>query len=199
MAIITIDGNIGCGKSSVMSYIHSKYGTQIDLEPVAKWQPYLTEMYENKKSGFEFQVRVWLDRCWIQQLPYQSTILMERSPYFQGNVFVPAMLSNGSVTDREHGKLQEMYQHTMHAWSPSIYIYLRSDPDRCSERILERNRASEDAIPQAYLDNLHYLHEQAYVKAYMKCMPVICVDVENKSIEHIGDEVHDILKLSGSF
>jgi deoxyadenosine/deoxycytidine kinase len=195
--IVTVDGNIGCGKSSVLQYIHSRYALSIDLEPVAKWQPYLTEMYETGKNAFEFQVRVWLDRCWIQQLPNQSSIIMERSPYFQSAVFVPANIYNGNITEREYYTLQELYAHTLRMWHPSIYIYLRSNPNECYRRIHHRNRTSESHISLDYLQNLHNLHENAYVYAYMNYMSVICVDVEGKTIQQIGDEIFQILKMGG--
>ena len=73
MPILTIDGNIGCGKSTLLEYLHINYLLPIDLEPVNKWQPYLNDMYYHNKGACEFQVRVWLDRCWIQ--PKQDSII----------------------------------------------------------------------------------------------------------------------------
>ena len=154
MAIITVDGNIGSGKSTVLEYLHTRYGISVDLEPVRKWQPYLNELYRSGKSAFEFQVRVWLDRCWIQQRPNQSNLIMERSPYFQYSVFVPTNHKQNRISDSEYHTLVEMYQMSMNMWSPGFYIYLRSNPAKCMERISKRNRESEDRIKKQYIQDL---------------------------------------------
>jgi deoxyadenosine/deoxycytidine kinase len=65
--IITIDGNIGSGKTSVLNYLHKTYKIPIDLEPVDSWNSYLSKLYDEKLDVFKFQVRIWLDRCWVQE------------------------------------------------------------------------------------------------------------------------------------
>jgi len=195
--IITVDGNIGSGKSSVLECLHAKYGLPIDLEPVQKWQPFLQNMYYNNRGAFEFQVRIWLDRCWIQDKNLRSTLMMERSPFFQSVVFVPANLENGRITYQQNAMLQEMYALTMRSWSPSVYIYLRSNPDNCMRRISARARTSEEAINPEYVKRLHELHEYAYMMAlYNRCL-VVCIDVENKTIEQIAAEVYDYVRTLG--
>jgi deoxyadenosine/deoxycytidine kinase len=193
--IVTVDGNIGSGKSSVLEFIHNKYGISIDLEPVRKWQPYLEDMYYNNSGAFEFQVRVWLDRCFIHEKNQRSTLLMERSPYFQSMVFVPANLENGRITQSQNSMIQEMYSMSMRMWTPQVYIYLRSNPKHCMQRIEERARNSEEAILPEYINRLHELHENAYMMAlYNRCL-VVCIDVENKTIEEISDEVYQYVKV----
>lgn len=197
MAIFTIDGNIGCGKSTVIDFLHMHYKIPVDPEPVAKWQPYLHDIYKNGKGAFEFQVRVWLDRCWIQQRPNMSSIVMERSPFFQSNVFIPANVATGKLNVREYHMLQEMYVQSSRTWAPHGYIYLRSDPSKCAERINLRDRPSEDGITLSYLYRLHALHEQAYFRAVTMGIPVICIDVEGKTIPQIASEAYVALTTLG--
>ena len=45
MVIITVDGNIGCGKTGVLNYLHKNYKYPIDLEPVDNWQKHLNKIY----------------------------------------------------------------------------------------------------------------------------------------------------------
>ena len=194
MAIITVDGNIGSGKSSVLAYLQNTYGISIDLEPVKKWQPYLEDMYYKNSGAFEFQVRVWLDRCWVQDKSTRGTLLMERSPYFQSMVFVPANLENGRITESQNTMIREMYNLSMRMWSPNMYIYLRSNPKNCVERIEHRARNSEEAISPSYINRLHELHEHAYMMALQANCTIACIDVENKTIAEIGDEVHRYLQ-----
>lgn len=202
MSIITIDGSIGAGKSTVLQYLHTHYKIPIDLEPVDKWQPYLEEIYsKNRDPGaiFRFQTRVWLDRCWIQEkaLGNNTPMLMERSPYFQQNVFVAYNYDTKILQKKEHEIIQEMYARTNAFWTPRGYIYLRSDPNRALERVKRRERLSEDNISLAYMRALHIYHEEAYMRAVIAGLPVICVDVEGKTIPQIASDVLNALSLFG--
>lgn len=197
MPIFTIDGNIGCGKSTVLNFLHMHYRIPIDPEPVQKWLPFLEDMYRNGKGAFEFQVRVWLDRCWIQQRPNMASILMERSPYFQSNVFVPANLENGKLSVHEYHMLQEMYVKSSQLWIPHGYIYLRSNPNKCLERIAKRARNSEDVIDYKYIHKLHVLHENAYMNAVLLGIPMIVIDVEGKTVAEVASEVWTALSMMG--
>lgn len=197
MPIFTLDGNIGAGKSTVLEYLHTHYRLSIDPEPVEKWQPYLEDMYRHNKGAFEFQVRVWLDRCWIQTRPNMAPMLMERSPYFQSNVFVPAMYEGAKINYREYCMLQEMYANSASLWAPAGCIYLRSNPIKCAERIRKRARPSEDEITVAYLYKLHMLHEYAYMNAVAHGVPVVCIDIEGKTVSQIAHEVWAALSVMG--
>jgi deoxyadenosine/deoxycytidine kinase len=196
MPVYTIDGNIGCGKSTLLEYLHAHYIIPIDLEPVKKWQPFLEDMYYKSKGAYSFQVRVWLDRCWIQPKP-DISLVMERSPYFQKNVFIPINKESCLLSDSEYEILNEMYDKSAQMWSPSGYIYLRSNPTRCVERIQIRNRPSEEAISVSYIQKLHDLHESSYFWAASNGIPIICIDVEYKTIPEIAKEVINAFKMMG--
>jgi len=196
MPVFTIDGNIGAGKSTILEYLHTQYGIPIDLEPVDKWQPFLEEIYYNGQGIFQFQIQVWLDRCYIQPKS-KNNLIMERSPYFQRNVFIPANYDNGKLSLREFNTLQEMYERSGKLWSPSGYIYLRSNPVKCTERIKVRSRTSEEAISEEYIQKLHTLHENAYFYAASQGIPIICIDVEGKQVAQIAREVWIALNTMG--
>ena len=59
MGIITIDGNIGCGKSSILTYLHKTYKLPVDLEPVESWQSYLNNIYNNTNNISVYYVFVF--------------------------------------------------------------------------------------------------------------------------------------------
>jgi len=194
--VFTIDGSIGAGKSTVLEYLHKNYNISIDLEPVDKWVPFLKRMYDEKKGTFEFQIRVWLDRCWIQPKRHVN-IIIERSPFFQKKVFIEASIMDKKITESERNILNEMYDKTMQLWCPRGYIYLRSNPIKCAERIKIRGRNCESNISIEYLQKLHDLHEKAYMIASAQCMPIICIDIEDKSIEKVSEEVFVALQILG--
>jgi len=185
MLITTIDANIGAGKTTILKWLNQNYNVPIDLEPIELWEPHLKELYKNKSNVFPFQVRVWLDRCFPKE--NDSILFMERSPYFQEDVFLNIAIKEQTMTEEEINILQKLYNKIN--WQPYLYIYLKSDPFECSKRINKRGRNSETNIPFSYLQQLHELHEDCYLKAIKNGRPVLCINVEGKTPEMIGNEI----------
>ena len=188
---VTIDGDIGSGKSTVMRYIAAKYGLPIHLEPVETWETYLDAMYNGlqKPTPFEFQVRIWLDQCFPK-----LKCIIERSPFFTQSTFVNLMRERSMISYSEYGILNELYALAIKAWTPTVYIYLRSNPDNCYNRMILRSRDCEKRLDLNYMKDLHKLHQSAFMYATMMGVPVMAVDVENRTVEDIGDEVYRIMK-----
>lgn len=190
MPIITIDGNIGCCKTSVLNYFHKNFKIAVDLEPVENWTAYLAKLYQNKHdSTYNFQVRVWTDRCWIQEKSENVLILMERSPYFIKNVFIEKALEDATITSDEYKILHSLHGKTDKLWKPHAYIYLKSDPALCLQRIQKRNRPCEKHITAEYINRIDELHNQKMAELQKYNMNVIAIDIENKSISEICSEI----------
>jgi deoxyadenosine/deoxycytidine kinase len=189
MTIYTIDGNIGCGKTSVLNYLHKYKNIQIDLEPIEKWKPFLDNIYLSKIGYFNFQIKVWLDRAWIQDKDNKSIILMERSPFFIRNTFNKNDYNNNNINEDEYKVLNEMYDKTDTIWKSNLYIYLRSSPLKCLERINYRGRYNEMNITLDYIKNIHNLHEETYKNGLENNLNIVVIDVNNKTIHEIADEI----------
>jgi len=194
MPIITIDGNIGAGKSTILNYLHSNHNIYVDLEPIDKWKTFLDNIYTNKKNYFNFQVRVWLDRSWIQEKDINTNIIMERSPFFIRNTFNKYMYDNSLITIQENNIINELYDKTDIIWKSNYFIYIRSNPESCMERILKRGRENEKEITIEYLNEIHNLHEETYEKAIENNMKILCIDIENKSLEEIAEIIIKFIK-----
>jgi len=189
MPILTIDGNIGACKTSVLNYFHKNYKMAIDIEPVECWNTYLNNLYTNEKeSTYNFQIKVWMDRCWIQEKS-NIPILMERSPYFIKNVFIEKALEDNTIDMDQYKILQGLYQKTDNLWKPYGYIYLRSNPEMCMQRIIKRGRLSEKNIKYEYIKRIHELHECKITEALQKNMNILVINIENKSISEICTEI----------
>ena len=188
MPIITIDGNIGSYKTSILNYFHKNYKLAIDLEPVDNWTEYLANLYNTPNSSYDFQIKVWVDRCWIQEKTNMS-VLMERSPYFIKNVFVRKAYEDKTINDTEYEDIIRLHKTTDDLWKPNGYIYLRSEPDKCLHRINKRGRFAEKNIKLEYIQKIHELHEKNYNLAIENNMNIIVIDVENKGISEICNEI----------
>lgn len=192
MTIITIDGNIGAGKTSVLNYLHRNYKIPVDLEPVENWSSYLSDLYENNENIFKFQIRVWLDRCWIQEKS-NTVILVERSPRFIQNVFIDIAEEQKILSSKEKHLLMDLHKKTDKLWENNIYIYLKSNPENCCKRIKKRNRVCEKNITDDYINDLHKKHEELYNKMKNDNHDIISIDIDNKTISEIANEILNII------
>jgi len=195
--LISIDGNIGAGKTTFLrTLFHTSsipnliYITNAN-EPVNEWislqdednNNILTYFYENpKRWAYTFQNYIFLTRCQaIEQArekllrsfqwwnPFQSRdwiILTERSPYSDLYVFIEMLYEQDkSISSLEY----KLYQSWFQSWISNItldgIIYLTCSPERCQQRIKQRNRKGEENISLDYLTRLHHQHE-----SWMKTM-----------------------------
>ena len=188
MPILTLDGNIGSYKTSILNYFHKNYKTAIDVEPVESWNEYLKGIYNTHNSTYNFQIKVWMDRCWIQEKS-NAIILMERSPYFIKNVFVEKAYEDKTINEEEYKNMLSLHKRTDKLWEPEGYIYLRSNPEQCFNRIKKRARDAEKNIKLEYIKRIHELHEDKYSEALKNNKNIICIDVESKSIADICSEI----------
>jgi deoxyadenosine/deoxycytidine kinase len=114
---------------------------------------------------------------------------MERSPYFIKNVFVRKAYEDKTINDTEYENIMRLHKTTDDLWKPNGYIYLRSEPEKCLQRVNKRGRFAEKNIRLEYLQELHELHEKNYKLAMEARMNIIVIDVENKSISDICNEI----------
>lgn len=185
--IVTIDGNIGCGKSTVLNTLKTNY--EVHVEPVSDWEPFLTNMYEYNTDAFEFQVKVWSDRCFTPYYPKDKITCVERSPHYQWHVFSVANYMNGKLNDRQMKVLSDLYKKP--CYRPDLSIYLRSDPTKCMERIHYRHRTCENKLSYDYIYHLHELHEVTF--ASLIHSNKIVIDVEYKTPTDIYQEIRGIV------
>lgn len=196
MSLITLDGNIGSGKSSILNYLHKYHKISIDLEPVDKWHKYLLNLYKNNSNVFKFYVRIWLDRCWIQEKAENVPIIIERSPYFIKNTFINKAYELNLLSENEYNILLELHNKTDPFWVNNRYIYLYSNPEKCFQRVKKRNRLCESKITQEYINEIHDSHELEYINAVNNGMDIHKIDIEDKHISEIVKEILDIIFVS---
>tara|TARA_X000000368_G_scaffold401161_1_gene373768 strand:+ start:106 stop:702 length:597 start_codon:yes stop_codon:yes gene_type:complete len=196
MPIITIDGNIGSGKTTILETLQKKFNQMISLEPVTEWKPYLNDIYKNNVGYFNFQLKVFLDRAFIQSKSNQI-IFMERSPKFTRATFVEVY--KDKFTTQEYNIIQHLYDNVDHQYNktiiePSIYIYIQTNPDICYKRIQERNRESESTINKDLIDKLHIKHEEYYDKIFKQGLSTYMINSDNLTPDEIAENIMNYIQ-----
>lgn len=170
--IISLEGNIGAGKSTFALLLKKKFPQyNIILEPVDLWinlkdknKNLLQYFYEDKKRwGYTFQNYAYITRI-SQMLKYidkskdDDIIITERSIWTDKYIFAKMLYDNGDLSEIEWQCYNTWFNFFNKKIQLSAIIYINTDPKINFERIKIRNRSSEKNIPIEYLENLNKYH-----------------------------------------
>lgn len=177
---ISIAGNIGVGKSTLVGIVADAFGWQPYYEVVAD-HPYLDDYYANRERwGFHSQIWFLSQRFEQQQeiLDTPITVIQDRSMYEDYEVFVKGLLEQGILSHRDFRTYRRLYQAlTRSVAPPTLLIYLRASVPTLQARISQRARTSERNLPDTYLEQLNRRYED-WLRRY-DISPVLTVDTDH--------------------
>ncbi|HEY1409190.1 MAG TPA: deoxynucleoside kinase, partial [Promineifilum sp.] len=199
---VSIAGNIGVGKSTLVTLLSHKLGWEPVMETVAE-NPYLSDFYvDMNRWGFHSQIFFLVQR--LQQhydlLQQSKPVLQDRSVYEDAEIFARNLYHQGHFTERDWQSYYELYR-TMSRMlkPPDLVIYLRASTPTLRRRIAGRGREYERAIAEEYLDDLNSLYEK-WVSGFT-LSPVLTVDTDNldyvqhdEHLEQIWSRISDRLR-----
>ena len=174
--ILSIDGNIGSGKSTLYKDLQSHYENNADIcfvpEPVDDWThivdgdnvPILTNLYKNtKKYAFRFQMMAYISRLHLLRQKVKENkyriIISERSVQTDRNVFAKMLFDDGMIEHDEYQIYNKWFDEFLDDMYLGGIIYVKADPEICSDRVKIRAREGE-TIPLEYLQKCHKYHEE---------------------------------------
>tara|TARA_B110000444_G_scaffold246652_1_gene268415 strand:+ start:670 stop:1272 length:603 start_codon:yes stop_codon:yes gene_type:complete len=190
MPVITIDGNIGSGKSTILDKLQKNHNQIVSFEPILEWETYLENIYNNNKGYFDFQLKVYLDRAFIQTKS-NSILYMERSPKFTYETFVK--IYKDKFTPQEYSILEHLYNNVDQKYNksvvePVLYIYIQSSPNVSYNRIKERDRESERIIDYNLIQLLHNKHEECYDNiSSTGGLPTLKINSDDKTPDELAE------------
>jgi deoxyadenosine/deoxycytidine kinase len=175
--LVSIEGNIGAGKSSIIRKMKEKYASNPDVvfveEPVHIWDgicdeagtPILKLFYENpEKHAFAFQqmayiTRITLLRKTIKENPHCKVIICERSLDADRNIFAKMLFDDGIISKVCFQIYNLIYDEFTCGFPIDRCIYIDADPEVCAERISKRARSGESGIALTYLAKCKKYHD----------------------------------------
>jgi len=183
---VTIEGNIGAGKTTLANILSKKLNARIVLEEFAE-NPFLPKFYE-KPDQYAFPLELFFmaerykqlkDLLHINDLFQETTI----SDYLFTKCLLFAKVNLPEEEFRLYQKLFDIINPQI--VQPDILIYLHSPVDKLQENIKKRNRDYEQSIPNDYLFTLQETYSQ-YIKQHN--IKTLIIDVSNA--DFIGNEKH---------
>lgn len=181
---ITIDGNIGSGKSTILEYLATlSQFKSVDIfpEPLDEWGDVLTRYLKDKKT---WAVPLTLDILrGLSKSNYSTTQhqIVERSPYTCIHVFTEILKNDGYITSKHMSIIDEYVR--IFGWKPDLIVYIDVPDSVCLDRIEKRGREGESSITYEYLRAISYKHEIMYKNILRDIQVIRCVQGENETLD----------------
>jgi deoxyadenosine/deoxycytidine kinase len=182
--IYSIDGNIGSGKSTIVTELKDKFkdnsiinNNDIEFvfadEPIDVWnsivdkdgETILEKFYKDQeKYSFSFQMMAYISRLSIikkimENTKKQNTVIVtERSVFTDYEIFAKMLYNDNKIDEVNYLIYVKWFDEFIKELPFEGIIYVRTDPKLCSDRIKIRNREGEN-IPLEYLEKCHMYHE----------------------------------------
>jgi deoxyadenosine/deoxycytidine kinase len=180
--IISFDGNIGSGKSSIVKYFQKNFEKFCSLkshsykicfleEPVYIWESIvdskdgknLIEKFycDNEKYAFPFQMMAYISRLTLFKEALSKDydiIFTERSMLTDRNVFAKMLYEEEKINNIEYQIYNKWFDEFSDCIKKMKIVYIRTTPQISEKRVLKRNRTGE-SISLFYLQNCHNYHD----------------------------------------
>jgi len=183
--IISIDGNIGAGKSTILKRLKEEHPEfyYID-EPVNLWtsledennESLLKLYYKDKKRwSFTFQnyvlisrmlytidkIESWKKECEKDKSKLKNNVFItERFIDTDFNIFTKMLFDDGFINKMEWDIYNNWYNFLTNKYKLNYVIYLNISPETCKERINKRARDGEENITLEFLEKIDSYHQK---------------------------------------
>jgi len=183
---ITIEGNIGVGKTTLAHILAKHYNARLVLEAFAD-NPFLPQFYENP-AQFAFPLELFFMAERYKQL---KELIHTKDLFHNVTVsdyhFTKCLLFAKVNLPEEEFRLYQRLFEIIHQQlvQPDILIYLHAPVQKLQSNIKRRNRSYEQAIPDEYLFEIQetYTH---YIRQHN--IKTLFIDAENA--DFLGNEKH---------
>jgi deoxyadenosine/deoxycytidine kinase len=180
---ITVAGNIGAGKSTLVKLLSERLGWQPFYEPVAN-NPYLTDFYKDMNSwSFHSQIFFLTHRlCVYQELSsWPTSVILDRSLYEDAEIFAGNLFAQGYMNERDYKTYQQLYAILLNFLpTPDVVVYLRCSVPTLMERIHKRGRDFERSMDSAYMETLNQAYEK-WIAGFTLC-PILTVPADDLNL-----------------
>ena len=183
---ITVEGNIGAGKTTLTHLLAKKLNARLILEEFAD-NPFLPKFYENPK-----QYAFPLELFFMAERYKQLKEMLQTKDMFQNitvsdYLFTKCLLFAKVNLPEEEFRLYQKLFDIMHQQLlfPDVLIYLHAPVSKLQENIKKRKRSYEQNIPDEYLFNI----QETYT-SYIKQHNIKTIFIDASNADFLGNEKH---------
>jgi deoxyadenosine/deoxycytidine kinase len=183
---ITIEGNIGAGKTTLAHLLSKHYNARLILEEFAD-NPFLPKFYENPQL-YAFPLELFFMAERFKQLKE----LLQQKDMFQNltisdYLFTKCLLFAKVTLPEDEFRLYQRLFEIIHQQliQPDIVIYLHASVSKLQTNIRKRNRSYEQNIPDDYLFNIQETYTQ-----YIKQHGIKTLFIDASNADFLGNEKH---------
>ena len=183
---VTIEGNIGAGKTTLAHLLSKHYNSRLILEEFAE-NPFLPKFYESPEQyAFPLELFFMAER-YKQLKDLLQTKDMFQQVIISDYLFTKCLLfAKVNLPDEEFRLYQKLFEIiNPQIIQPDILIYLHTPVKKLQENIKKRNRKYELSIPNDYLFSLQETYTQ-YIKQHN--IKTLFVDASNA--DFLGNDKH---------
>ncbi len=212
--IIMVEGNIGAGKSIFLKMLKKHLDVSIIFEPADKWQNIndndnLLDLFykDTKRWAYTFQSYAFISRVqtimeYQEKNKIEKPQFLERSIYCDRYCFAKNCFESGLMTELEWAIYKEWFEWLSEKYTPKPngFIYLKTNPKTCFERISKRNRFEEKNVPIEYLQSIHNRHEDWLIKRKgisdsIESLPILVLECDKEFELDINVQKEHVLKI----
>lgn len=176
---IVVAGNIGVGKSTLVSMLCRELGWEPFYEPETE-NPYLADFYKDmSRWSFQSQVFFLSRRLHIhhQIMHFNGPVIQDRSIYEDSEIFARNLHLQGNLSERDYATYCSLYNSLIeYLPPPDLVIYLRASVNTLLRRIALRNRDYEKSINPEYLEKVNNLYRE-WIDGFTLC-PVLTIPAD---------------------
>ncbi|MEP7252559.1 MAG: deoxynucleoside kinase [Ginsengibacter sp.] len=183
---ITIEGNIGAGKTTLAHLLSKHLNARLILEEFAD-NPFLPKFYENQQ-----QYAFPLELFFMAERYKQLKDLLQTKDMFQNvtisdYLFTKCLLfAKVNLPEEEFLLYQKLFDIiNPQLVQPDLLIYLHAPVTKLKENITRRNRSYEQAIAPEYLFSLQETYTQ-----YIKQHNIKTLFIDTSEADFLGNEKH---------
>jgi deoxyguanosine kinase len=183
---ITIEGNIGAGKTTLAHMLSKHFNARLILEQFAD-NPFLPKFYENP-SQYAFPLELFF----MAERYKQLKDLLQQKDMFQNltisdYLFTKCLLfAKVNLSEDEFRLYQRLFE-IIHQQliQPDLLIYLHAPVNKLQANIRKRNRSYEQKIPDEYLFSI----QETYTN-YIKQHNIKTLFIDASNADFLGNEKH---------
>jgi deoxyguanosine kinase len=183
---ITIEGNIGAGKTTLAHLLSRHYNARLVLEQFAD-NPFLPKFYENPgQYAFPLELFFMAERFkQMKELIQQKDLFQDIT--ISDYLFTKCLLfAKVTLPDDEFRLYQRLFEIILQQLiQPDILIYLHAPVSKLQANIRKRNRSYEQNISDQYLFDI----QETYTH-YIKQHNITTIFVDASNADFLGNAAH---------